>query len=189
MKNFIMAFWICVSVPTYALAVDTVRWKSMGQWEVMVDQTLGHGCFILASWDVGTVIRAGFNPALNSTYITFGDVKWKSIEVGKEYPLTIQFDKRTGWNGMATGIRFDGSDVNMLHASIGAKPADFFAQMAASHAIYIRYQGKVISNLRLTGSAAAVSEMINCQLAMRETGAGQDPFAEASTNGSDPFAR
>ena len=53
----------------------------------------------------GTMIRVGFNKTSGQGYIMAGHTSWQSIETGKQYPMTIQFDSEPAWTGSGTGIR------------------------------------------------------------------------------------
>ena len=45
-----------------APAQETVLWRSIGQWQIRVDASLGYGCFLVGSYTRGTVLRIGIEP-------------------------------------------------------------------------------------------------------------------------------
>lgn len=178
MKKFLVALFLLVALP--AQAGESVLWKIVGDWKVMVDRSIGDGCFVTTVWVTGTVFRAGFNPSTNQTYIVFADANWKSLEVGKVYPLSIQFDKHEPWSGGLTGFQAEG--IVLLQANLNDPKGAFFSQLSSSQGLTLTYQDKMIANLALKGSADAVKELLNCQAEMPK-----DPFAGKAKK-EDPFA-
>src|SRR4029077_8979054 len=84
------------------------RWATVGMWEIMVDTTLNNGCFLLTVYDKGTIVRIGIDNNNSNGYIFVANNAWRSVEVGKEYRLTFQFDDETPWNGTFTAINLNG---------------------------------------------------------------------------------
>ena len=75
-----------------SLAADAPLWATVGNWQIRVDETLNYGCFMVGSYERGDVLRIGldFRSGANG-YILVGNATWKSLEVGKEYQLSVQF--------------------------------------------------------------------------------------------------
>ncbi len=177
-----------------ASARNTIKWKSVGNWNILVDPTLGNGCYLTASYESGTSFRFGF--ALGERpqfYVILHDPDWKSIEEGKEYDISLRFDERKGWAWTAQGTRLSDGEV-VLYG--GATSSDFFSELARSHVLFATYKRQVIASLQLKGSFAASRELLKCHDAMKATGATgrkarRDPFASetAPRRVRDPFAR
>jgi hypothetical protein len=74
-----------------AFATDTTGWATVGNWAVMIDSTLGNGCFMVTSYTLGTSVRVGINNMNKNGYVLIGNTAWRSLEIGKEYKLTFQF--------------------------------------------------------------------------------------------------
>lgn len=188
----LLLVFLIVSFPTISKAAEKMPlWKRVGSWDVRVDKTLGYGCFTMAEYEGGTVFRIGFNrEGLTKGYIIVGNQKWKSLEVGKEYTVTLKFDNAEPWRGDATGFKFDKGDTGtflFLHFS----HADLFRDFMRKTSLEIKYKKKRITLLTLKGSGKALVEMLKCQKAMNIGGSkssSQDPFASGTKSSSDPFA-
>ena len=176
-----------------AQAADAIKWKTVGDWTISVDTSLGYKCFLSAVYERGTILRFGLAAGKSSVaYMLLGDMNWKSIESGKQYPLTVKFDDRPGWTGDATGLRLSGG-FTVLYLKID-QPR-FFAEFARRRGLYVEYEGKQVANLSLRGSFRGVAELIKCQQAINlSTGTpastSRDPFASSgpARQVSDPFA-
>lgn len=184
-----IGFAYALAAPNSGMADEAPLWKRVAGWDIRVDNTLGYGCFALAIYEEGTVFRIGFDPSRNySGYIVLGDQAWESIEVDKDYPLVFKFDDETPWNATATGVRFGSGEITFLHASFDK--GDFLREFARKHQLEVSFKDRVIARLNLKGSARATKEMLNCQVAMKETGTSKparDPFSETGKK-RDPFS-
>ena len=163
-------------------------WKTVGDWDVRVDTTLNYGCFIAAAYETGTVVRVGFDETHSGGYILIGSPEWTSLEIGKDYDLEFQFDNEPPWEGTATAIPM--GEVVLLFLPF--HEPSFMSEMQRKHALMITYRGRVVANLTLRGSYAAIQELVNCQLAVEEARAGSptpgDPFATSPRpTRNDPF--
>lgn len=175
---------------------ETFAWKKVGGWQVRIDTTLYNGCFIVAVYRSGTVVRVGLIPPgserQGQAYIMVGNRKWKSIEVGKDYNLIFKFDNLPEWSASARGIKMSRT-LNTLFAT--TTKVEFFNEMKRKHQLAIFYQGKRIAWVRLKGSYAAINEMARCQSAVRRLenqnrpARNKDPFAKDTYRFEpDPFS-
>lgn len=189
----------CLGVVALALALPGVawaapdsgaaKWGKVGGWEIRVDRSLGDGCFAVQSFERGTVVRIGFDVKNQKIYVFFGHTDWKSLEVGKVYPVRIVFDGTKSYDGELRGQRIgDDSIVFLAHRNLSSAFVKDFMERSG---MQVFYRGERIANLSLANTFAAVSEVMNCQ---RELGAtarsgGADPFATSpgSQGGKDPF--
>jgi len=194
MKSGIVAAILAVLGVTYAHA-DNPTWKKVGGgvanggWDIGVDRS-HYGCFALGMWEKGTGIRFGFD-ADREPYMWLFHEAWQSLENGKRYVMSMQFDGSPRWTGPAYAHRADSTPY--LSMSWGKdKAATLFNEFAVSQGVSVWYGDRTVARLRLTGSYAAVQELFNCQKAMNEgRPAGQqvnDPFGERESR-SDPFSR
>lgn len=174
---------------------ETFVWKKVDGWQVRIDTTLHNGCFIVAVYRSGTVVRVGLIPPgserQGQAYIMVGNRKWKSIEVGKDYNLIFKFDNLPGWSASARGLKM--TRVRALYAT--TTKVEFFNEMKRKHKLAIFYQGKRIALVGLKGSYAAINEMARCQTAVRRvenqkrTARNKDPFAKDTYRFEpDPFS-
>ncbi len=162
-----------------ALAQDTPLWRTVGQWQIRVDASLGYGCFLVGSYTRGTVLRIGIDQQSGNGYVMVGNEAWRSLQVGNQYDLALRFDNNSPWRGRATARRIGSGDMVFLYLSFDR--ARFLVELARRLNMTIYYQGEFVTALPLHGTSAAVQEMINCQRAAdiaRKRGRPQgDPFA------------
>lgn len=170
------------------------KWGKVGGWEIRVDRSLGDGCFAVQFFERGTVVRIGFDVKNQKIYVFFGHTDWKSLEVGKVYPVRIVFDGTKSYDGELRGQRIgDDSIVFLAHRNLSSAFVKDFMERSG---MQVFYRGERIANLSLANTFAAVSEVMNCQrelgTATRSSGGqggGSDPFAASpgSRGGKDPF--
>ncbi|SFB53007.1 hypothetical protein SAMN03159496_04733 [Rhizobium sp. NFR07] len=194
---FIALLLVCSVTP--AAAQQAIPWKSSGDWDILMDQTMGNACYVTAAYEDGTVIRLGFNFLENerTMYLAIGNAKWKSLEDSKDYEISVTFDNRTPWKAAAVGSDFASAKWLFINGLKGS----FANEFARKHSVRVHYNGREIVNLRLKGSSKAIDEMIACQTTVNEVTSGkpqqpttpapspQDPFSAApnTRNASDPF--
>ncbi len=174
-------------------AQEAVFWKSVGDWEISIDTTIRNGCYAVASWTGGTVLRIGRNPEAGNFYILIGNDDWASLQPEQDYQIVIQFGSRPTWDVAARGLQFNPGEIVYLHAQ--STQMEFIREFQRALNMRISYQGSEIDNLKLTGSRRAWDEVEACQrdVAARGVGSGDDPFAGSSGSRSgrkseDPFA-
>ncbi|WP_064693674.1 hypothetical protein [Rhizobium aegyptiacum] len=189
---FVLAF--IAAMPRIGSAdQETVKWKEVGGWTVAVDPTLGNGCFVLTSFDDGTVFRLGFNYTKKESpfYIVIANPNWKSLEVGKQYPIELSLD-RSQWTANASALDLDG----FKGLWVDFKDTGLVAEFARKLSFRATFNGKQIVALSLKNSVRATNEMLTCQKAVNAAVAQQpatpqskDPFeAKPDTRtASDPF--
>lgn len=176
-----------------AQAEDALFWKSVGDWEISVDPTIDDGCYAVATWNGGTVLRIGRNPEADNFYFLIGNNKWASIQPDQPYDIEIRFGSRAPWEVSANGLQFNPGETVYLHAQ--STKMDFIREFQRALNMKISYQGTEIDNLKLTGSRRAWDEVEACQRAVAQRGVANanDPFAAGSPGKSsratdDPFA-
>ncbi len=176
-----------------ALAQDALFWKSVGNWEISIDPTIGNGCYALASWNGGTVIRIGLNPQEDNFYLLIGNDAWTSLQPETGYDLTIRFDRRAPWDVSARGLQFNPGETVYLHAT--SSKFDFIEEFMRANRMSISYSGTEVDVLKLNGSSRAMKEVIACQEAADKRGTNPaDPFSEGTSSKNptgrkaDPFA-
>jgi hypothetical protein len=170
-----------------ARAQDTVIWSDVAGWTVAIDKTVA-GCFALGAFERGTYFRIGIDPQHSNGYVIIGNEAWRSIEVGKEYPLDIRFGNAPPWKADATAIRMVNSVVLMFSFTGPDLALEFMKKQNAE----IRYQGALVSNINLKGSYAAFVEVMRCQDALdgrQVQRRATDPFDSTRQDVNDPFAQ
>lgn len=180
-----------------ATAQETDLWKNVGNWEISIDKTIGNGCYALASWVGGTVLRIGLNPQKNNFYTLIGNDAWTSLEDGKTYDIAIQFDSRPRWDVKANGLKLGSGGTVYLHAQ--STKFEFIDEFMKANRLKLSYGGKEIDVLKLNGSSRAFQEVRACQKAAdARVAPGTDPFAtgnaapgsgkKTTPGNDDPFA-
>jgi hypothetical protein len=183
-KSSLFAGAVALSaIASPVLASETDDWSTIGGWTIHVDHSTGNGCFMVGTYNTAqTVIRIGFNNTNNSSNFVIINPAWTSLEVGKVYPLQATF------NGDATVSNWNARAIKMGTATALAvdfsTPSPDQALMIWGQRLGFRlqYQGQLIANLRLNGTAAAAAETIACNHAQLNT-AVTTPAPKA-----DPFA-
>ena len=56
-----------------ARAQDTLLWRTVGQWQIRVDKSLGYGCFLVGSYTQGTILRIGIDQQNGNGYVMVGN--------------------------------------------------------------------------------------------------------------------
>jgi hypothetical protein len=167
-------------------------WATVKAWEVRVDTTLMNGCFAMTAYDEGTIVRIGINPASHQGYIMFGNDKWESLESGKDYKIKLKFDDELPWEGSARAREF--GKERFIFLWVDFTDANLYMEFMRKNLLQIFYNKKKVTALNLSGSAAALSEVIECQKAMNAVTPTpsnkneKDPFASDVRYKADPFA-
>ena len=193
MKKSVLALWIVASLATSgtgrAASEDAPIWKEVDGWSLRVDTTIGYGCFLMAEFEKGTILRFGFLPEAKTMYVMLADNDWKSLEVGKEYALQLKMGREDAWDAPAKAIDMSGTTVLFVTTD----KVQFLREFMEQTNFTASYDGEVITQLSLRGTANAGRELIACQEVFAETNGaaqktGRDPFAKG-TESRDPFAK
>lgn len=194
MRLIPFAFAIVIFFSAAVVRADDVTvLDDVGGWKLGIDHTLGDGCFIYAEYEGGEKFRIGFQvDGEIEGYGMIGNHAWKSLEKGKDYRISIQFDDEDPWYADATAEIFGGQGLPILFFTFG--DFDFLEEFMRKHEFRVRYKDRQIAHLTLRGSHAAGTSMIACQafVAEQQNGRGDftsgDPFYDGRPPRSDdPF--
>ena len=182
MKKYALSMLALLSIatPAFADGIPSTAYRKVGAWDIMIDDTLGHGCFIFASYPSGDILRVGIDntKSLPTAYMYLGNPAWQSLVPGNPYTVSIAFDN-TGtpfeWHGVARVI----SDGYKL-LSFSFDNAEFMRALADHASIQVFYQGHKLVGLNLPGAQAALQTLVECQHQF-PTGTG------TATSTPDPF--
>jgi len=183
MKRIILAAVVSSLSLSTAMAGDndSAKWSQVGPWHIFVDSTVGNGCFMVSSYGSGTVLRVGFNNRNNTAYLMVGNEAWKSLEAGKQYQISGQFDNGTAYNWTANGARL--GDMTVLSVPFGTpSPTEVMQTFGQRLNLKLYYRGNMLASMNLNGTAAAAAETINCN---RQFNTKADPFGNGTR--PDPF--
>ncbi|KEQ07025.1 hypothetical protein [Pseudorhizobium pelagicum] len=181
--TMLLVGWMLSTIAVEAAPTESIPWKEVGGWSVLMDPSLGNACYVSTAYEDGTVLRLGFNlsSAEGSIYIALGNENWKSLEAGKDYQIQIAFDAETPWDAPARAMELSG--INWLN--VQTTDTNFAAEFARKHTMRATFEGRSVAMLRLKGSSKALDEMLACQEAVKAYSANREPTAPPR---GDPFA-
>lgn len=164
-------------VRTYRREPDSevTLWSTVGEWSIITDHTLGDSCFALRAFDDGTSFRLGLDLRYeNSSYIMLSNTEWASLEVGSQYPLSLEFDSLGAWEAEMDAVDLNG--LTVLYATF--EGVDFWQEFSSSQSLSLSRNGRTFARMGLAGSRDAVSAVVDCQRAANKVRAQRDPFAD-----------
>lgn len=174
MKHLIRAF-ILVAITTSG--VESTPWnENVKGWYIGIDENLGNDCYMHNFFAQGTYLRVVLDSDLRDLKFIIGNDNWQSLEEGKLYRLEVQFDKHPPWEGDAGVYSWEGTGKFMLLtvSSVDEQMFTFINELQKSNNVVVHFSGKLVDNLSLKGSSAAMDEVINCFLNINENY--RDPF-------------
>lgn len=152
------AFAVSVLCAGMALAQDPIPYGEAGGWEVMIDTSLGNGCFLISEFEDGSVVRIGFDRNAGNGYVATFNEAWGDIVEGQEYPVSFMLDDQQ-YDGMAVGLSLSG----LPGAMISFDNVDFLADLATRQTLSLSNESGEVMVVDLSGSGAAIEQTIACQ--------------------------
>lgn len=147
-------------------AASSDRWGKVRGWDILIDESLGNGCFIYTEYRDGTALRLGFDRTRDNSYIMIGNRDWDKIEQDGSYDIIIRMDRAAPWHATASGVILGHLPLLMAHTD----DTKFLLDFAKKRGITVEYRGDTIAKLSLAGTFAAMTEMLNCQKEMNARG-------------------
>lgn len=141
-----------------AMAQDPIPYGEAGGWEVLIDPSLGNGCFLISEFEDGSVVRIGFDRTAGNGYVIAFNEGWGDIVEGQQYPVSFMLDDQQ-YDGTAVGMSLSG----LPGAMITFDNVDFLADLAMRQTMSLSNEGAEVMVIDLTGSAAAIEQTIACQ--------------------------
>ncbi len=141
-----------------ALAQDLVPYGEAGGFEVLVDTTIGNGCFLTSEFDDGSTVRIGLDPTVEQGYVATFNEAWGDIVDGQEYPVSFLLDDQQ-YDGTATGIHLS----EVPGAVIYFDSADFLNDLASRSTMTLLANGEEVMVIDLTGTDEALAMTLACQ--------------------------
>lgn len=141
-----------------ALAQDLVPYGEAGGYDVVIDPTLGNGCFLTSEFEDGSTVRIGFDRAAEKGYVATFNEAWGDIVDGQEYPVTFMLDDQQ-YDGTATGIYLS----EVPGALIYFDSMDFLNDLASRSTLSLSSNGEEVMVIDLTGTDEAIGMTITCQ--------------------------
>lgn len=138
-----------------ALGLESVYSRPSG-WTVGLNST--GGCLSVATYRDGTTVWFGFASAGQSV-LAFTNPEWKSINPNQKYQIELRARGRGTWRGTFTGVERRG-ERGIFAAGL---KNELLVDLAAAGGIHVRFEGREVARLSLSGSAAALRDTLGCQ--------------------------
>lgn len=156
----------CSLTLSTAAVADIADWGEVDGWFVAVDTTFSpRSCFAAAEFDGETYLRIGIDASDATVYAVLANPHWLSLEAGGTYGVEMWFGDETPWGfAMHAGQFPDGSLFLISFTDDWLLLEEF----AGETNVRVVYDGRDVANLDLSGSPAALAEIMECQRAMDE---------------------
>lgn len=142
-----------------AFAGEPTRWGQSGDWTILVDPEVGNGCFMIRTYEDGTLILIGTVPDRLGGFLAAHNPNWTDIEEGVEGVLSIDFGEAL----------FEGAVVGKFYNDIPGGYA-FFDNPNFVHEFRKRNSVILIGkksghqvNIDLKGSNSGINAVLACQ--------------------------
>ena len=167
-------------LPANAAGPSAWRYGEVGGWDIMVDPTIGNGCFAFSAYERGSLVRIGIDKADGKIYLVFGNSNWRAMEVGKGYRLEFVFDGYSRYTGDVTVKEMSGYTF-LSHNNISV---EFARDFANRNGLEILWGNRSLLKISLSNTAAAISAIVRCQEQVDGT---HGPGSDRSTGGPGEF--
>ncbi|WP_428925441.1 hypothetical protein [Marinibacterium sp. SX1] len=153
----IAAAILAVAAPL-AHAQGLPSWKTVGDWEIKVDENAGNGCLMEKTFDNGILLQFGLLPLRDGGFFAAYNEGWTFIEEGKTAPVKFHFD----------GIEFNGESEGYISGPwlggfVFTNNPELVYDFAKKTEMTVTAGDNAPVTLSLDGTLAGVEELINCQ--------------------------
>ncbi|MGH6768610.1 MAG: S1C family serine protease [Xanthobacteraceae bacterium] len=162
------------------LSVDQVIGKTRG-WTIGYSNSLG-GCVAIASYRDQTTVWFGIGRDLGP-YIAFTNPRWDRVAPGERYTLRLGMGRQGSWRGAFTGVEH-GNEKGFITTGVKAQ---FFGDFARAGGITVAHDRNSLTRLNLSGSRAALEDLIACERARPRVASPSSPSGPRSS--AQPAAR
>ncbi len=157
----VLTMGLAVAAAPLSAADETEGARAVEEWEIDVDPTIENGCYAVAKWDGGTVLRIGLNPEERNFYLLIGNDAWSSVRPDTVRDLKLQFDLEPPWEISAHTLQFAPGATVYLHAE--SEQGAFVEEFMRARHMRITFGGNEMDVLELTGSSRAIRTVAECQ--------------------------
>ncbi|MEL7100280.1 MAG: hypothetical protein AAGM84_15755 [Pseudomonadota bacterium] len=147
-----------LALATSAAAQSVEYWGEAGGWAVLVDPSLGYGCFLQAEYDNGALVRIGFDRNVGAGYVTAFNYDWGDIEEGAAYEVGFALDGEY-YTGEAVGIYVE----DVPGADIYFDNPDFLWDIAKKYTMTFYNEGGEVMAIDLGGTFVGLEAILECQ--------------------------
>jgi len=93
MKPNVTAPLVVLALFAAPLAAEPLQpWGTSGDWAIMVDPDVGHGCLMEKLFDADTRVRFGGVPSEKGAFVSAMNKSWADIDVGSKGTVKLIFD-------------------------------------------------------------------------------------------------
>lgn len=155
MRSLIAVFCI-ISSP--ALATDLAVWEESGKWTIYVDPAVGNGCFAQRTFDDGTQVQIGAEPARDGGFFGAYNAEWTDIEIGATGILKFDFGD----------AKFAGDVVGRLSGDLPGGYAffdnpEFVKEFGKRNTVIVTGEAGRHVEVDLSGTKVAIDTILKCQ--------------------------
>ncbi len=142
----------------FASAQEVETWGTAGPWDILIDHSVGSGCFIQAEFDNGSLVRIGLDREKGEAYMTAFHDDWQGIEEGTTYGIAFDIDGAS-YDGEAVGIYLNG----VPGADIYFDNEEFFLDIMAGNVMTLYNENGEVMAISLAGTMAGLDGVLECQ--------------------------
>ncbi|MGE0425746.1 MAG: hypothetical protein AB7O88_26030 [Reyranellaceae bacterium] len=158
-------------------------WRGFGPWAVWVVRSQ-HYCY-LSSQASGPEIYVGYNKS-HQLGMGLTHQAWRSLEVGKTYPMIVQIDDRQHPGVMNSWMRPNGASVVLGRDFEDEEQGRRFLQdFQRGSQLTVIYEGRRLASYVLSGTQVAGDELLRCQAA-QDQAKDNDPFKRKPADAPAP---
>ena len=155
-------------------------WKRFGPWAVWVVRA-DHYCFV-ASQASGPEIYVGYDKR-HRLGMGLTHQAWRSLELGKSYPMIVQIDEQQHAGVMKSWMRPNGASIVLGRDFEDEEQGRRFLQdFQRGSQLTVIYEGRRLASYVLHGSQMAGDELLRCQAA-QDRERDNDPFKRKTAGG------
>lgn len=160
MKTFAIAAALSTALLTSSAmaAGDLEQWGTGGGWDIMVDTTIGDGCFIQAEFEDGSLVRIGLDPDEEMGFVSAFNDAWGDIEDGAYYDIEFDLDGER-YVGEAKGLWLG----DLPGADILFDNLDFFLSIAEKNVMTLYNTSGEVMAISLAGTQSGLEGVLECQ--------------------------
>ena len=141
-----------------ANAEELKSWKTEGDWEILIDASVGNGCLAQRQYDDGTLVQIGTVPAREGGFFAAYNAEWTDIEIGAEGTINFDFGD----------ARFAGDAVGKVMSDLHGGYAffdnpSFVKEFGKRESVKVSGETGKLVEIGLKGSSKAISAVLACQ--------------------------
>ena len=154
---------LALAFPALADSRETAPYSRAGDWRIMVDRTVGNGCFAMVEYTRGTVVRVGWSPNAPKFYIVYADSRWPRLEINGTYNVKFDFDDgQSVYRGKLKGVQMGTGTTALLHDNISTEFMIDFGRRGTL-TVFNSDNNDRYARLSLDSSQQALNELLRCQ--------------------------